>query len=39
MTKLTITDIADEMLKAFDLDDAPGGLSLIMIRDGICPFF
>jgi len=24
MTKLTIADIADEMLKIFDLDDAPG---------------
>ena len=28
MTKLTIADIADEMLKVFDLDDALCGLAL-----------
>jgi hypothetical protein len=28
MTKLTIADIADEMLKVFDLDDARGGLAM-----------
>jgi hypothetical protein len=28
MTKLTIADIADEMLKVFNLDDARGGLAM-----------
>jgi hypothetical protein len=28
LTKLTIADIADEILKVFDLDDAPGGLAM-----------
>jgi hypothetical protein len=28
MTKLTIADITDEMLKVFDLDDALGGVAM-----------
>ena len=35
MTKLTIADIADEMLKAFDLDDAPGGLAMEQLHNRV----
>jgi phage-related baseplate assembly protein len=35
MTKLTIADIADEVLKAFDLDDAPCGLALEQLHNRV----
>jgi hypothetical protein len=35
MTKLTIADIADEMLKAFDLDDALCGLAMEQLHDRV----
>ena len=35
MTKLTVADIADEILKAFDLDDAPGGLAMEQLHNRV----
>ena len=35
MKTLTIADIADEMLKAFDLDDALGGLAMERLHDRV----
>jgi hypothetical protein len=35
MTKLTITDIPDEMLKVFDLDDALGGLAMEQLHNRV----
>jgi phage-related baseplate assembly protein len=35
MTKLTIADIADEMLKAFDLDDALCGLAMEQLHNRV----
>jgi phage-related baseplate assembly protein len=35
MTKLTIADIADEMLKAFDLDDALCGLAMERLHNRV----
>jgi hypothetical protein len=35
MTKLTISDIADEMLNAFDLDDALGGLAMEQLHNRV----
>jgi hypothetical protein len=35
MTKLTIADIADEMLKVFDLDDALGGLAMEQLHNRV----
>ena len=35
MTKLTIADIADEMLRAFDLDDAPGGVAMEQLHNRV----
>ena len=35
MTKLTISDIADEMLKAFELDDGPGGLAMEQLHNRV----
>jgi len=35
MTKLTIADIADEMLKVFELDDALGGLAMEQLHNRV----
>ncbi len=35
MTKLTVADIADEILKAFDLDDARGGLAMEQLHNRV----
>jgi hypothetical protein len=35
MTKLTVADIANEMLKAFDLDDAPGGVAMEQLHNRV----
>ena len=35
MTKLTVADIADEMLRAFELDDAPGGLAMEQLHNRV----
>jgi hypothetical protein len=35
MTKLTVADIADEMLNALDLDDALGGLAMEQLHDRV----
>jgi hypothetical protein len=35
MRKLTTADIADEMLKMFDLDDAPGGLAMEQLHNRV----
>jgi phage-related baseplate assembly protein len=35
MTKLTVADIADEMLEAFDLDDALGGLAMAQLHNRV----
>jgi hypothetical protein len=35
MTRLTIADIADEMLKVFDLDDALGGHAMEQLHNRV----